>query len=601
MKKTFFLLAAMTMFVSCSQTETIDEIGNDSSHELSLNTMANQTRAVAEGTTVPTDNVIGFYPNFHSDLSSTDFTPYNNIGLFGYDSQQNVWRNVDMSNPLNNDTPSERDKRAHPGAIPTIPFNYNYSPVYWPAGDRVFMDYVACSYSFMLPMMNAILGNSGKGSPLTVAPVSDNANRMSVNYKYNMPENNFYTVERPSENHLSQLCQYIPLVNEFGIQTGIDDDYLKKFEDNYLDKYSTALGKLYTEGKTYVEAVEELTNDEIEALNLGYELYVKCYPVINKFMQDDLLYAHDRNLKNDNHGSVKATFNHAKAWVKVIVNNQTQNDIYVNDIRFNNVKSSGTLVIDNSKSAFETYWDFPQTPAATGASIAPYSPVNLNGSIPADPIKTDEPTTPTEDPELPGMVPDVYLVPSHCYGPALSVCQGAIDMDGKVDNLVFKYLDGSKPFSISNSDCINMVGKLSGMMFPAQEPGMITISYNSWEHNSGNYDEPSEFTSNGDYILHNFNVVKLWKYNGNPDKKITLNLPRQTWQMGKVYVYVLTIGEDEITINPIVTEWQDAAPIVYPDQENPEQPSGYNGNIDKFGGNDNDPDWDLKQETPTEN
>ena len=596
MKKTLYCIVALTLLASCTKTVEIADESKDSSresfNELTLSTIARQTKAVAEGTYVPYDNVIGFYPNFHSDLSSADFTSYNQIGMFGYDSRLNVWRNVDRSNPLNRHS---GDKTKAAGApIPEIPFDYNFSPVYWPAGDRVFMDYVAFSYSYMLPMMNGILGNSGKGSPLTVNPVSDNANRMSVNYEYNMPENGFFTVERPSGNYLGQLCQYIPMVNKFGIQTGIDDNYLTEFSTKYLDLYNSATQKLY-DGDDYETAAESLTEDEIEALNRGYELYVKCYPVINKFMQDDLLYAHDRNLKNDNRGAVKATFNHSKAWVKVIVNNKTQNDIYVNDIRFNDVKSSGTLVIDNSKSQFETYWNFTQPSSVIGASISPYSAVDLGGSTPVNPGDKpdkpgDKPDKPDTETDTPGLIPDVYLVPSGCYGPAISVSE--VLVDSKVKGLKFNYLNGSKPFSISNQDCSTMVGKLSGMMFPAQEPGVITISYNSWEHNS------EEFTDNNDgYILHQFDVKKLWKYNTNPDKEITLNLPRQTWQMGKVYVYVLTIGEDEITINPIVTDWQVAAPIVYPDQPSqPEQPAGYDGGINKFGSNDTNAEdtWGLQ-------
>lgn len=546
MKKLLFFTVSLALLVSCAKTVEIADGGKvESSTELTLNTIARQTRAVAEGTKVPTDNVIAFYPNFYSDLSSADFTSYNTIGMFGYDSEMEVWRNTSRLSPSVN--PSRTRANQQP-SMPQIPINYNFDPVYWPAGDRVFMDYVACSYGFLLTMIHNILRFDNEA--LTVNPVKDNANRMSVNYEYNMPEEKFFTAERPSESILSQLIQFIPMVNLLGFQTGIEDSYLQDFEQNYLTKYGEAINHL--NDRDPEAALEPLSPEQKDALNRGYELYVNCYPVINKYMQDDLLYAHDRKLKNDNHGSVKATFNHSKAWIKVIVNNQTRNDIYVTDIRFNDVKSSGTLVIDNSKSQFETYWEIPQTPTPIGASIAAYRTVDLGGSIP------DVPTGNTEEPELPGLVPDIYLSPAGCYGPAIQV--DTIKQGDNVTALRFQYINGSKLFNVADRDCEQMVGRLSGMMFPAQEPGTISILCKYWGHDT------TEFNRDENHIYHTLDAEKLWKHRSEPEKKITLNLPRQTWQMGKVYIYVLTISEDEITINPIVTEWQNADPVVGPEQ-----------------------------------
>ena len=582
MKKTLFFIVALTLLASCAKTvEIVDESKvspEESVNELTLNTIANPTKAVAEGTKVPIDNVIGFFPNFHSDLSSADFSSYNEIGLFGYDPRLQVWRNVDLSNPINGSSHEEGGASA-PGLGIQIPLDFNFAPIYWPAGDRVFMDYVACSFSSVLTMIHEILPVLDNEA-MAVEPLYDNPNRMSVNYEYKMPENGFFWLERPTVDNLEQILLYIPLINAAGFQTGISDTYLDTFSNNYKDDYATAIVNL--------NSGQDLTEAEIDALNRGYELYVKCYPVINKFMQDDLLYAHDRNLKNDNHGAVKATFNHSKAWVKVIVNNQTKSDIYVSDIRFNDVKSSGTLVIDNSKSQFETYWNFTQPSSAIGASISPYSAVYMDGSTPDKPSdKPDKPTKPDTETDTPGLIPDVYLVPAGCYGPAISISEHVDIADGPVTALDFEYLGGTNPFNISNTDCSTMVGKLSGMMFPAQEPGMITIEYAPWEHND------EEFTTRDGHIIHTFDVQNLWKGKSSNYREITLNLSRQTWQMGKVYVYVLTIGGDEITIEPLVTDWQYANPIYYPSDEGQEQPAEDDSQIENFGANVK-PDWGLE-------
>lgn len=569
MKKIFILFASLVLLVSCSQTLEItdEENGRVLPTEITLRTMAKQTRAIAEGTTVPTDNAIGFLPNFHSDIGSGSLDNYNKFSLFGYDSRREVWRCLDKENPID-------EAAAEDFGIESFEIPYKFSPIYWPAGDRVFMDYVAYSNSNML----SIFSDVDDEKPVVVEPVIDNPNRMSVRYKCNLP---FETL-MPADNilHMYDVASCVEMIcfmKVLGYDTGIDESlYDELTEGDFISKYDEAMGIVeygedfdfstvsYLEGDTD----EEKLADAMDVLNRGYWFYANHYPLMYKFMQDDLLYAHDRNLRNDNHGLVKATFNHAKAWVKVIINNQTQNDFLVRSIRFNDVKSSGTLVIDNSKSAFEAYWDFPQVPASTGASIAAYIPVGLDSPLPDVDDDEDEDEDPAGETYLPGIIPDQYLVPANCYGPAISV--NTVAESDKVTSLEYKYLNGSQPFSLADNDGKTMVSRLSGMMFPAQEPGNISIKLSFWEH------DDDSFVTSDNYNTQTLNMGEAMQamnaLGSESTREISLNLPRQNWQMGKVYVYVLTIGGDEITINPIATEWQVAAPIVYPDR-----PAGYDG------------------------
>ena len=561
MKKTFILTASLVLLVSCSQTLEItdEENGRVSPAEITLSTMAKQTRAIAEGTTVPTDNAIGFLPNFHSDISSGNPDYGNEYNLFGYHTGTGVWRCLDKENPIDEEAAEDFD--ISPFEIP-----YKFSPIYWPAGDRVFMDYVAFSYSNIMSMFSDL----GDEQTIKVKPVIDNPNRMSVRYECNLPFEDLL----PEDNILyygdvAGCAEILWIMKLLGYEKGVSDSFLTELsEGNFLGKYGEAIEVVlngYDIGSTNNlegDTPEAKLADARDVLNRGYWFYTNHYPLMYKFMQDDLLYAHDRNLKNDNHGSVKATFNHAKAWVKVIINNQTQNDFLVRSIRFNDVKSSGTLVIDNSKSAFEAYWDFPQAPASTGASIAAYIPVGLDSPLPDVDDDEDEDEDPAGETYLPGIIPDQYLVPANCYGPAISV--NTVAESDKVTSLEYKYLNGSQPFSLADNDGKTMVSRLSGMMFPAQEPGNISIKLSFWEH------DDDSFVTSDNYNTQTLNMSEAMQAMGTlgseSTREISLNLPRQTWQMGKVYVYVLTIGGDEITINPFVTEWEYADPIIGPDQ-----------------------------------
>ena len=586
MKKTLFIIASLAILASCTKTmgivdeeKTNPEVNpKESTVEITLNTIASPTKAIAEGTVVPTDNEIRFYPRFFSDISSTDYSSYNDIFNFGYDAERRVWGNY--------------KGRSFGGRNL---FNYNFTPLYWPAGERVFMDYVACSFSNYV-----YFKNTEDNEVMMVEPVRKNANRMDVNYKYSYLTRPFASGMLLSVEELQAMSEQAKAMLQLGYITeseamSLNDIKLSKYDeavrlamgeitidDDYINSPDRKLGG---------ETEDEIKIDAANQLNLAYWFFLNYAPRIYRFMQDDLLYSHDRSLKDSNHGEVKAVFNHSKAWVKVIVNNQTDNDLFISGIRFDDVRSDGTLVIDNSKSSFEAYWDFPEETAAVGTSITPYTEKSLDGSAVNVNQEHMGPAVNAKHSAVPqqtvkGMLPDQYIIPSGCYGPALAVAKRPSGEDAPIKDLNCAYLKGSQRFDLGDDDCRIMVGNLGGMMFPAQEPGMITLEYTFWRQLRKTPTPERPYVI---YTLPMYDIVKQFNTFGPSDnRKISLNLPRQDWKMGKVYVYVLTIAENEITINPYVTEWEYADPIFYPSEDEPAEEG--NGQAPTFGSN-TKPDW----------
>lgn len=580
MKKTLFIIASLAIMASCTKTmEIVDEEKTnpevnpkESTVEITLNTIASPTKAIAEGTVVPTDNEIRFYPRFFSDISSTDYSSYNDIFNFGYDAERRVWKNY---------------KGRSLGGRNL--FNYNFTPLYWPAGERVFMDYVACSFS------NYVYSrNRGDNEVLVVDPVKKNANRMDVNYKYSYLTRPFASGMLLSVEELQAMSEQAKAMLQLGY---ITESEAMSLNDIKLNKYDEAvklaMEKITTDEVIYLEGEteDEIKIDAANQLNLAYWFFMNYAPRIYRFMQDDLLYSHDRSLKDSNHGEVKAVFNHSKAWVKVIVNNQTANDLFISGIRFDDVRSDGTLVIDNSKSSFEAYWDFPEEVTATGTDIDPYTEVSLDGgpAIHVEPVHGDVVNavrSAVSQQTVKGMLPDQYIIPAGCYGPALAVAKKSSGEDAPIKALNCAYLKGSQRFDLGDDDCRTMVGNLGGMMFPAQEPGMITLEYTFWKQLRKTTTPERPYVT---YTLPMYEIVNQFNtFTPEDTREISLNLPRQDWKMGKVYVYVLTIAENEITINPYVTEWEYADPIFYPSEDEPTEEG--NGQAPTFGSN-TKPDW----------
>lgn len=597
MKKTLLLFAATTLLVSCAKTIDINDKEKTSPEvtpsnvELKLNTIASPTKAIAEGTVVPTDNEIRFYPRFFSDISSTDYSSYNDIFNFGYDAERRVWRNykgrIFEDNPLN-------------------PFRYDFTPLYWPAGERVFMDYVACSFS------NYVYSrNRGDNEVLVVDPVKKNANRMDVNYKYSYLTRPFASWLLLTREELREMVNQFYVMHQLGYIS--NEEYQPLYEKYWsptpsiMDKYDEAVklaqGEItidddyialpVEERKLEGDSATEIQADAANTLNFAYWFFMNYAPRIYRFMQDDLLYSHDRSLKDSNHGEVKAVFNHSKAWVKVIVNNQTANDLFISGIWFDDVRSDGTLVIDNSKSSFEAYWDFPAKESVTGATIDAYAETSLDGpSVNVTPAHVDilqaKAAHRSMTQSIDGMLPDQYIIPQGCYGPALAVDKIQAGEGAPIKLLSCTYLSGSQRFDLGETACRTMVGNLGGMMFPAQEPGMITLRYTFWKKYL-----PQSTNPNGTVLSHlpmDQAVAQFDTFLPSDSREISLNLPRQAWDMGKVYVYVLTIAENEITINPYVTEWEYADPIFYPEEGDIPSPEE-NGQNESFAGNIQDPDW----------
>lgn len=678
MKKVLILFAGLSLLASCAQNLEPTDKGKEkdpgtekpvsADQELTLNTRANLTKAIAEETNVPTDNFIGLMPNFQSDIAGVRYDEYNQIRPFGFDDNKGVWRGVAAKKDG-----GQSIKDAVKSLLSGLQqITYVSNPFYWPGGDRVTMDYVAYSYFNMRDVLYNTVANRynlarqlsqyGEYIDYVVAanPYKFNANRMNVWYQNQILNVLSYAMMAETESSIV-LSPYVlsvvlalgaltdegilmpgadypvtitaqdildildPVVDKLVSGEDLEKEEMKQYLENLMNKLRTpiefiqdfdiAYDVLNGDESKIGEEEGQITEERLsEVVNKAYWLFFNTLPKVGKYIQDDLLYSFGRGLKNTKNGQIDATFNHAKAWVKVVVNNMTDNDLFVTGVSFDNVKTGGTLVIDNSKSAFEVYWDFVKEPyhpdyepVETGIGFEAYNPMTLqpsNGAIPSVEPGIDEPileavanagveqaaTAQAEvkeekkpqqshEPkseknsgwqgllegvgelisgeELIGYIPDTYLVPAHCYGPALRVdtisqAQQAKSQAGQVghNGLIFTCLNGERQF---NSD---VARNLSGAMFPSQEPGTISLSYYTWEtrpiHPSIDEYGRTSTSYPMERLLKNLNQNLI---SGNLNN-VTLNLPRVKWEMGKVYIYVINIGNNEITINSQLVPWE---------------------------------------------
>lgn len=672
MKKVLILFAGLALLVSCTKNiEAGDEGKTDpgkkpvqSTSELTLKTYANLTRAIAEGSEMPENNVIGLYPNFMQDGKSID--PFDTtVTTFGYDETIKSWRGM---------APVKTK-----GLLDLIIADcFTWSPLYWPGGDRITMDYTSFASSnlsgtlaqavriFICKKMIEMGKNEYEIQEmlddvnpyiavaenfLKAKPMPYNSNRLDVDYEFAVLNlMGMILLENLDSPVLDRIMVgvVLGLCVLADVPTGldIDDDPLTLADvDNlinaimsgsgpigqvlqpYLERYPKTVEfvvyyveaeKLLTQNPYIEDKIEDkpvlgkqaytpvrtakLTAAQQKAVNHAYWLFLNQLPKVSKYVQDDLMYSYGRSLRNSNGGAIQAVFNHAKAWVKVVVNNQTHNDIFVSGIGFEDVNTGGTLVIDNSKSKFEAYWDFsnrkPYGPVGPeeseyGLGFEAYSPTTLNGTK-SMVAKSEKKGKSEEEIKIPaevkamlsvGLIPDLYLVPSGCYGPALSIEEFKAEEESgepeiSVDPLVpsgpvtayspgveipypvfyglrSTYLNSDQPFDPK------VAANLGGAMFPAQEPGMINLQYFSWNK--------LESESNGKHTVQEIEMgraVEALDRTSLQPNTVTLNLPRLTWEMGKAYIYVITIYDNEIIINPNVTvlSWEDATKIFAPEE-----------------------------------
>lgn len=365
-----------------------------------------------------------------------------------------------------------------------------------------------------------------------------------------------------------------------------------------------------------------------DAVNTAYYIFMKNLPLVSEKVQDDLLYSNGRSLKNSG-GPIQVTFNHAKAWVKVLVNNQTDNDIFISSLAFDKVKTGGALVMDNSKSGFEAYWDFsgnrpekpeeePEEPEETeiGLTFESYESTTLDGTS-VNVLNSQAPAanqaTANTDGKMAkeasdnpldrlnisqeakeelaklftmGLIADTYLAPAGCYGPAEKIeLTGVADKDSEVAERRAKRMDGDEAVTepsrlllhcLSGSNpvddkVVGLAANLGGAMFPAQEPGTITLTYYpvlrdkkaiAIRQGDSAYAPGEEITHDG-YVVRDFEMGSTISYlydnlRESDLQTVTLNLPRQNWKMGKAYIYVITITNNEITINGVLEkEWEE--------------------------------------------
>lgn len=377
-----------------------------------------------------------------------------------------------------------------------------------------------------------------------------------------------------------------------------------------------------------------------DAVNTAYYIFMKNLPLVSEKVQDDLLYSNGRSLKNSG-GPIQVTFNHAKAWVKVLVNNQTDNDIFISSLAFDKVKTGGALVMDNSKSGFEAYWDFsgnrpekpeeePEEPEETeiGLTFESYESTTLDGTS-VNVLNSQAPAanqaTANTDGKMAkeasdnpldrlnisqeakeeiaklftmGLIADTYLAPAGCYGPAAQIeLTGVADKDSEVAERRAKRMDGDESeeataeavtepsrlllHCLSGSNpvddkVVGLAANLGGAMFPAQEPGTITLTYYPVLRDKKAI-APGEADTHDGYVMKDFEMGSTISYlydnlRESDLQTVTLNLPRQNWKMGKAYIYVITITNNEITINGVLEkEWEE---VVVTHPANPAVPGG---------------------------
>ena len=651
MKKISLILLTLLFLWACSKTTEINnEKIDESDVELTLSTIANPTKTIAEGAQVPKNNIIGMLPNFKKD-GGIPYSDELKVLPFGFDSDANCWRGITMKHHAQ--TKGILDE--------LVEYNLTSYPFYWPAGDRISLDYTAfsCSYlssSTVEALKYYIAGKMSelqntKGSSvmdyledldelegfvknyLRVRTYPYDRNRLDVDYEFQILNLLGMALLEGLDSPVlypEMVGIVLALCAVSDVPTGLDDLDSRPISmqdaehiinalatgqdpDALLQEYANLYPDTYAFVMDYIEAEKILTEVEIhvepgqsdpvlkptkaaagglsperlqEVVNHAYWLFLNQLPKVSKYVQDDLMYAYDRNIKSGANGSVQAKFNHAKAWVKVVVNNQSSSDILVAEIAFKDVHTGGTLIIDNSKSEFEAYWDYsnmypyeyvPQEPEQNevGVVFESYNNITLDGSAPSNPSLASKASKLQKGQSKPkalstGLIPDVYMAPSGCYGPALNITrkQEAVVVDSLSSSgtlkhyLQFEYLSGDQPFDTQ------VASNLGGAMFPAQEPGIIGLAYYSWDG--------AETESAGTHTIQNLEMASSVKTLEQTFKKsnlhqVTLNLPRLYWEMGKVYIYVINISDNEITINPVVSPWENYEhnPIVAPEETGP--------------------------------
>ena len=685
MRKVLILFAGLTLLVSCTKNiDIVDEgkeknpgTGTTTNQELTLNTRANLTKAIAEDIQMPYGSVIGLYTNFYSDastdggvegkMSRKEYDNYNQIRPFTYDFQRGVWRGASPVESLSElimsgTRPISEGSFEGSNLVDELFSNvYKTSPLYWPGVDRVYMDYTAYSSSNLVSVLGqllvlkfidelslsesdieklesmVVLNPMGADKWLRMNYANASPNRMEVGYNFSIFNNLPQAMQKAFDGSYLRpeaLAIIVGLCAITNTQTGFTDldadlhldnssvqtiireyisdgklnmtaikalmgktdvelvkyiqEKLKELNLNgiltfcmdYAKAYDQMKGK-FTAGtgnggtKDMISEIigddgEPLSDDELrEVVNKAYCIFMNCVPKISRFLQDDLMYAYGRGLRN-NGSSIQVNFNHAKAWVKVVVNNRSQNDILVSAMGFENVKKQGTLIIDNSLSNFEAYWDYTnpvyqQRPkmSETGMGFESYEQTNLDGTPDPTNYPQDnnvlaakegriDPEKPIEKASAYGFIPDMYLVPRGCYGPAREVSYKSLSELDKLPVVSFSYdesIDGNVQEIAKN---------LGGAMFPVQEPGQLTIAYYSWPSDGGALKRKSAVSTEIDMCS---KVQEVNKYiTTDYLRTITLNLPRQMWQMGYVYIYVLNIKDNEITIDPYIDYWESQEP-----------------------------------------
>lgn len=682
MRKVLILFAGLTLLVSCTKNiDIVDEgkeknpgTGTTTNQELTLNTRANLTKAIAEDSQMPYGSVIGLYTNFYSDASTDggfdgkkirkDYYDYNQIRPFTYDFQRGFWRGASPVESLSElimsgTRPISAGSFKGSNLVDELLSNvYKTSPLYWPGENHVYMDYTAYSSSNLVSVLGqllvlkfidelslseenirklesmVVLNPMGAGSGSLMNYANASPNRLEVGYNFSIFNNLPQAMKKAFDGSYLRpealaiivgLCAITNTSTEFteldanlnldnpSVQSLIEEyisdgklnmtaikalmnkeneelvSYIKEkltalnltniltFCMDYAKAYDQMKGK-FTAGtgnggtKDMISKIigddgEPLSEDKLrEVVNKAYCIFMNCVPKISRFLQDDLMYAYGRGLRNDG-APIQVNFNHAKAWVKVVVNNRSQNDILVSAMGFENVKKQGTLIIDNSLSNFEAYWDYTypvyqQRPdkAPIGMGFNPYEQTNLDGTPDRTNYPQDnnvlaakegriDPEKPIEKASAYGFIPDMYLVPSGCYGPARDVFYKPLS---ELDTLPVVSFSYDESF---NGEVQEIARNLGGAMFPVQEPGQLRIEYYSWpSENGGAAQRKSAISTEIDMCS---KVQEVNKYiTEDYLRSLTLNLPRQMWQMGYVYIYVLNINDNEITIDPYIDNWE---------------------------------------------
>ena len=528
--------------LACTKVSQTYESGKNDSEEILLSTLASpSTKSIIEDSSIPVDNVIQMQPHFYADNGSD----YGDGEVWSFMNQDGLWRGALIEN--------NGWFRGIYDPFFGEDFMVRSNPLYWPSEDRIKLDFIA--YSTNVRNMDSVKDGSKE------------TNQLDIDYSDGLSSNLDEEENYPSVNLLRKMFRFLEMR---GRLEEIQNEYLENLPvDTFLVKLGNAYEKIANESiipiepepevldSASVEPAKPVIEEPTEYLqynreiNTAYYLYMKYYPEYCKYLQDDLLYSFGRNISKDN-GVIGANFKHAKAWVKIIVKNYTDHNIMFNGAFFVNTHANGSLHLDNSKQLPDAYWTFNEEDPGVIWTV--------------DTLVRKRKAK--EEMNEAGMcrITERFFVPAHCVGPfkpeSLNLVQDEMaDDSSRVCSYInCEYYDIDKD---GDEYLKELPFALSGSLFPAQEPGILRINYQVAERKVVSREYPKDKVYNGKSRGDGIDMTEAFRVQYyQPNTLMSINLPRHTWQMGRQYIYVISITDNEVTVSPYTEPWDDEKEVI---------------------------------------